>query len=102
MVPNGTTTIFAETLDTLSAADHEGIEAAEKLFKDYDKLPYRLFALAPGKKTSPEVTKAVLDMDPVIGLGELDHFKYSVADDEDFQKAAWAREKGVLLMDIGD
>lgn len=97
MVPNGTTAIFAECLDLISAAKEDGIKAARELFEGYENLPYRLFALAPGKKTAPKVTKAVLDMEPVIGLGELDHFKYSNGDEEDFQKLAWAREKGVFI-----
>ncbi|KKB84390.1 adenine deaminase [Devosia limi DSM 17137] len=93
MVPCGTTTIYAECLDLLSAAGNDGEHAARELFKDYDKLPYRLFAFAPGKKTSAAVTKAVLDMEPVIGLGEFEHFTYSAGSDDDFQKAAWVREK---------
>ena len=72
----------------------EGVEAAQKLFKDYDKLPYRLYAFAPGKKTSIEATEAILKMDPVIGLGELGHLTYSVGNDDDFRKAAMGRVKG--------
>lgn len=47
MVPCGTTTIFAECLDLLSAAGEDGVQAAKDLFRDYHKLPYRLFAFAP-------------------------------------------------------
>lgn len=97
MVPCGTTTIYAECLDLLSAAGEEGAEAAEKLFRDYEKLPYRLYAFAPGKKTSAEVAKAVLDMEPVIGLGEFEHFTYSSGNDDDFRKAAWVRAKGGFM-----
>ncbi|SEG24232.1 amidohydrolase family protein [Paenibacillus sp. UNC499MF] len=97
MVPCGTTTIYAECLDLLSAAGDNGIQAARDLFKDYDKLPYRLYAFAPGKKTAAEVTKAVLDMEPVIGLGEFEHFTYSSGDEDDFRKAAWIREKGGFM-----
>lgn len=97
MVPNGTTTIYAECLDLLSAAGEAGEKAAIDLFRDHDKLPYRLFAFAPGKKTSAAVTKAVLDMEPVIGLGEFEHFTYSSGDDDDFRKAAWVREKGGFM-----
>lgn len=97
MVPCGTTTIYAECLDLLSSAKEEGVKAAQGLFKDYEKLPYRLYAFAPGKKTSAQVTKEVLDMEPVIGLGEFEHFTYSAGDEEDFQKAAWAREKGGFI-----
>lgn len=97
MVPCGTTTIFAECLDLLSAAGEDGVQAARDLFNDYHKLPYRLYAFAPGKKTSASVTKAVLEMEPVIGLGEFEHFTYSSGSDDDFHKAAWVREKGGFL-----
>lgn len=97
MVPCGTTTIFSECLDLLSAAADEGVMAAQNLFRDYDKLPYRLFAFAPGKKTAASVTQAVLDMEPVIGLGEFEHFTYSSGDDDDFRKAAWVRTKGGFM-----
>jgi len=97
MVPCGTTTIYAECLDLLSAAGEEGAKAAESLFKDYDKLPYRLYAFAPGKKTAASVTEAVLNMEPVIGLGEFEHFTYSSGDDDDFRKAAWVRAKGGFM-----
>nr|WP_179956204.1 amidohydrolase family protein [Pannonibacter sp. XCT-53] len=97
MVPCGTTTIYAECLDLLSAAGEEGVEAATALFKDHDKLPYRLFAFAPGKKTAAHVTQAVLQMEPVIGLGEFEHFTYSSGDDDDFRKAAWVRAKGGFM-----
>ncbi len=97
MVPCGTTTIYSECLDLLSAAAEEGVEAAQKLFKDYDKLPYRLYAFAPGKKTAANVTEAVLKMEPVIGLGEFEHFTYSSSSEDDFRKAAWVRAKGGFM-----
>lgn len=97
MVPCGTTTIYAECLDLLSAAGEDGERAARDLFKDYDKLPYRLFAFAPGKKTPASVAKAVLEMEPVIGLGEFEHFTYSSGNDDDFHKAAWVREKNGFM-----
>lgn len=94
MVPCSTTTIYSECLDLLSAAADEGIEAAQNQFRDHDKLPYRLFAFAPGKKTAATVTEAVLNMEPVIGLGEFEHFTYSSGSEDDFRKATWVREKG--------
>ncbi len=97
MVPCGTTTIYSECLDLLSAAGEEGVEAAENLFRDYDKLPYRLYAFAPGKKVSAAVTNRVLDMEPVIGLGEFEHFTYSSGNDDDFRKAAWVRARGGFM-----
>ncbi|MEL7609276.1 MAG: amidohydrolase family protein [Bacillota bacterium] len=97
IVPNGTTTIFAECLDLIGAAGEEGVEAARVLFKDYQRLPYRIFAFAPGKKVAAGITKELLDMEPFIGLGEFEHFSYSSGNEEDFQKAAWAREKGGFI-----
>lgn len=97
MVPCGTTTIYAECLDLLSAAGNDGAEVARDLFRDHEKLPYRLFAFAPGKKTPAAVTRAVLDMEPVIGLGEFEHFTYSSGNDDDFRKAAWVRERGGFM-----
>lgn len=97
MVPCGTTTCIVETLDLISAAGEEGIKAAEGLFKDYMKLPYRIYAFAPGKKVSFDVAKKVLDMEPVIGLGEFDHFSYSKGNEEDLKKAAYAKALGKMI-----
>ena len=97
MVPCGTTTIYAECLDLLSAAGENGAQAAADLFRNHEALPYRLFAFAPGKKTAASVTKAVLEMEPVIGLGEFEHFTYSSGDEDDFLKAAWVRAKGGFI-----
>ncbi|MDH7797875.1 MULTISPECIES: amidohydrolase family protein [unclassified Beijerinckia] len=97
MVPCGTTTIYAECLDLISAAGEEGVEAARNLFRDYDKLPYRLYAFAPGKKTSAAVAEAMLEMEPVIGLGEFEHFTYSSGDEDDFHKAAAVRAKSGFM-----
>ncbi|WP_327089259.1 amidohydrolase family protein [Nonomuraea sp. NBC_01738] len=94
IVPSGTTTIFAETLDFASAAGDEAIDAVQALFKDYDKLPYRIYAFAPGKKTSVEVTEAMLKMEPVIGLGELAHLSYMTGNEDDFRKSALGRANG--------
>lgn len=97
IVPCGTTTIFSECLDFVSAAGPEAVQATEQLFKDHERLPYRVFAFAPGKKTSVEVTDALLKLDPVIGLGELAHLTYSVGNDDDFRKSALGRAKGGFM-----
>lgn len=97
IVPCGTTTIFSECLDFVSAAGADAVQATEQLFKNHDRLPYRVFAFAPGKKTSVEVTDALLKMDPVIGLGELAHLTYSVGNDDDFRKSALGRAKGGFM-----
>ncbi|MGW4249322.1 hypothetical protein ACWELQ_43375, partial [Nocardia sp. NPDC004722] len=91
IVPSGTTTVFGETLDFASAAGDEAVEAARALFADHDSLPYRLYAFAPGKKTTPEITEAMLAMDPVIGLGELAHLSYMTGNADDFRKSALGR-----------
>ncbi|WP_067566164.1 amidohydrolase family protein [Nocardia acidivorans] len=91
IVPSGTTTVFGETLDFASAAGDEAVDAVRALFADHDKLPYRLYAFAPGKKTSTEVTEAMLAMDPVIGLGELAHLSYMTGNADDFRKSALGR-----------
>ncbi|MFB7718807.1 adenine deaminase C-terminal domain-containing protein [Nocardia sp. NPDC056100] len=91
IVPSGTTTVFGETLDFASAAGDEAVEATRALFADHHKLPYRLYAFAPGKKTSTEVTEAMLEMDPVIGLGELAHLSYMTGNADDFRKSALGR-----------
>lgn len=97
IVPCGTTTIFSECLDFVSAAGPEAVEAMSGLFKDHHELPYRVFAFAPGKKTSVAVTEALLQMEPVIGLGELAHLTYSVGNDDDFRKSALGRAKGGFM-----
>lgn len=93
MVSCRTTTIYAECLDLLSAAGENGATVARELFRDYDKLPYRLLAFAPGKKTPAAVTRAVLDTEPVIGLGEFEYFTHSAGNQDDFRQAARVREK---------
>lgn len=94
IVPSGTTTIFAETLDFASAAGDDGIEAVEGLFRNYKELPYRIYAFAPGKKASVDVTEAMLQMEPVIGLGELAHLSYMTGNDDDFKRSALGRARG--------
>lgn len=93
IVPCGTTTIFSECLDFVSAAGTEAVQATKGLFKDHHKLPYRVFAFAPGKKVSVEVTEALLQMEPIIGLGELSHLTYSVGNNDDFYKSALGRAR---------
>ncbi|APR96247.1 adenine deaminase [Pandoraea thiooxydans] len=97
IVPCGTTTIFSECLDFVSAAGAEAVPATAQLFKHHERLPYRVYAFAPGKKTSVEVTDALLKMEPVIGLGELAHLTYSVGNDDDFRKSALGRAKGGFM-----
>ena len=97
MVPCGTTTCFVEFLDLVGSAKDEGLKAAKELFKDYQKLPYRLFAYAPAKKVDKETSKALLEIDPVIGLGEFDHFTYSSGDQDCMELMAAAKAKDMQV-----
>ena len=103
MVPRGVTSIFAESLDLVSAAGDDGLKAAEILFNRHEELPYRIYPFAPGKKVRSDFTKAMLDWDFVLGLGELNPSKLFDADNEDLGKIAYARSKGKLISGhVGD
>ena len=97
MVPRGTTTCVVEILDFVSAAREEGVQAAQGLFRDYHRLPYRVFAFAPGKKVTTDISLSVMEMEPMIGMGEFNHFSYRTGDEDDFRKAARAREMGLFM-----
>jgi adenine deaminase len=97
MVPRGTTTCFVEILDLISAAKEDGVQAGIGLFKDYRRLPYRIFAFAPGKKVSYEISREIMWLEPVIGMGEFNHFSYREGNEEDFRKAALARKLGAFM-----
>ncbi|WP_088370291.1 hypothetical protein [endosymbiont 'TC1' of Trimyema compressum] len=97
MVPCGTTTCFVEFLDFIGSAKDKGVEAAKGLFKNYQNLPYRIFAFAPAKKVELETTKALLNEEPVIGLGEFDHFTYSSENAESMEAMACAKVAGGLV-----
>lgn len=103
MVPRGVTTVFAECLDLVSAAGDDGLKAAEILFARHDELPYRIYPFAPGKKVRGDFTKAMLDWDFILGLGELNPSNLFRDDDEDLKKIAYARAKGKLISGhVGD
>lgn len=97
MTPRGTTTCVVEILDLVSAAGEEGVQAAEGLFQDYQRLPYRVFAFAPGKKVAVDIALSIMEMKPVIGMGEFNHFSYREGNEDDFRKAARAREMGLFM-----
>lgn len=103
MVPRGVTTVLAECLDLVSAAGDDGLKAAETLFNRHDELPYRIYPFAPGKKVRGDFTRAMLDWDFVLGLGELNPSNLFKTDDEDLKKIAYARSKGKLISGhVGD
>jgi adenine deaminase len=93
MVPHGVTTVFAECLDLVAAAGDDGLNAARILFNRQEELPFRLYPFAPGKKVRLAFTKAMLNWDVVVGLGELNP-SHLYAGDEDLDKIAYARALG--------
>lgn len=97
LVPRGTTSIYAEILDVVSAAKAEGVDAAKAVFKDHEKFPYRMFMLAPGKKVDLPTVKTLLDWEPVIGLGELNHNRLLAGQDEEFEKLAIAASRKMIV-----
>lgn len=97
LTPHGTTTVFAEINDLVSAAQENGVEAAKDVFKDYEKFSYRLFILAPGKKVDAAISIALFDWAPVIGLGELNHNLLLAGDEKEFLKLATAHSRGMIV-----
>lgn len=74
IVPRGTTTLCGEFLDITHFAGIYGKDPVETCIayaKDYDKLPYRLLPLAPGKMSPARVTKELLGWEGSFGLGEM-------------------------------
>ncbi|WP_198969100.1 adenine deaminase C-terminal domain-containing protein [Xylophilus sp. ASV27] len=97
LVPHGTTSIYAEIPDLVSAAKSQGVEAAKAVFLDYEKFPYRMFVLAPGKKVDLPAVRTLLDWEPVIGLGELNHNLLLAGQDAEFEKLAIAASRGMIV-----
>lgn len=74
VVPRGTTTLCGEFLDITHFAGIHGRDPVETCIayaKDYDKLPYRLLPLAPGKMSPAGVTQKLLEWEGSFGLGEM-------------------------------
>lgn len=97
MAPHGTTTIIAECCDFVSAAGEDAIPAATTLFQEMDRLPYRIYPFAPGKKVDFETVKTMLDWDFIMGLGEMNNINFSAGNEEDFKKVAYTRSIGKML-----
>lgn len=97
IVPHGTTTVYAEINDLVSAGQAKGAEAVKDVFRDYEKFPYRLYMLAPGKKVDLAVVKKLLDWSPVIGLGELNHNLLFAGMNDEFEKLAIANSRNMII-----
>jgi len=97
MVPQGTTSVVAEFCDLVGAAGKDGLRAAKGLFRDYEKLPYRIYPFAPGKKVDVEIVRAILDWKFIIGLGELNNISFLSGNKQDFEKVAYAKSLNKML-----
>jgi adenine deaminase len=97
MVPQGTTSIVAEFCDLIGAAGKNGLQAAKVLFRDYDRLPYRIYPFAPGKKVDVAIVKEILNWKFIIGLGELNNITFVRGNEQDFEKVAYARSLNKML-----
>jgi adenine deaminase len=97
MVPQGTTSIVAEFCDIIGAAGKNGVQAAKVLFKDYEKLPYRIYPFAPGKKVDSKIIKEILDWPFIIGLGEMNNTSFVAGNEQDFENVAYAKSLNKML-----
>jgi len=74
IVPWGTTTLCGEILDITHFAGIYGkgpVETAKAFLKEYERFPYRLLPLAPGKMSDSKVTEELMDWEGTFGLGEV-------------------------------
>jgi adenine deaminase len=97
MVPQGTTSVIAEFCDLIGAAGKNGLQVATVYFRDHDKLPYRIFPFAPGKKVDAAIVKNILDWSFIIGLGELNNTSFLAGNAQDFEKIAYAKSLNKML-----
>jgi adenine deaminase len=97
MVPQGTTSVVAEFCDLVGAAGENGLQAATALFRDHDKLPYRIYPFAPGKKVDFAIVKPILDWPFIIGLGEMNNIALLAGNEQDFAKIAYAKSLHKML-----
>ncbi|SDN38193.1 adenine deaminase C-terminal domain-containing protein [Afipia sp. GAS231] len=97
LAPHGTTAVYAETNDLVSAAQEDGVAAAKEVFKGYERFPYRLYAFAPGKKVDAGIAIKLLDWAPVIGMGELNHNLLLAGNEDEFLKLATTNSRNMLI-----
>lgn len=95
--PHGTTAMISEFLDFASASREKGVENTKRLYQNLDKLPYRLYLEAPAKKVDPAIVEELLDWEPVIALGEFNHYKYVAGTPDTFRQLAMAKARGKML-----
>ena len=95
--PRGTTSMVAEYLDFTSASKEKGVEYVKILFQQLEKLPFRLYLEAPGKKVASSIVAEMLQWDSVFALGEFNHYKYIAGTPDTFEMLALAKLFGKRL-----
>lgn len=94
ITPNGTTTLFCEIEDIVGSAKQDGVKCVEGLFKELEKLPYRIYLQAPGKKVKWDICRRILDMDITVNQGEFPELDYLEAKDEILEQILYAKKIG--------
>ncbi len=97
IVPYGTTSMICEIEDVVGAAKREGMKAVNVLFSHLDRLPYRVYLQAPGKKVDWDIAREILDMDITIAQGEFAEMDFMEGKRELLEQVAYAREKGKII-----
>ena len=97
VVPFGTTSIICEIEDVVGAAKEDGMKAVEVLFSHLERLPYRVYLQAPGKKVDWEIAKRILDLDITIAQGEFSEMDFIEGKREVIEQLAYAHEKGKII-----
>ncbi|MCC6147406.1 MAG: adenine deaminase [Anaerolineaceae bacterium] len=97
IVPFGTTTLICEIEDVVGAAKRDGVKAVEVIFSHLDRLPYRVYLQAPGKKVDWDIARAILDMDLTIAQGEFAEMDFLDGLDVVLEQIVYAKSKGKLI-----
>ena len=97
VVPFGTTSIICEIEDVVGAAKRDGMKAVEVLFSHLDRLPYRVYLQAPGKKVDWDIAKKILDLDITIAQGEFSEMDFIEGKPEIIEQLAYAHAKGKII-----
>ncbi|MCC6148552.1 MAG: adenine deaminase [Anaerolineaceae bacterium] len=94
VTPNGTTTLICEIVDIIGSAKKDGVKCVEVLFKELEKLPYRIYLQAPGKKVTWDISRKILDMDITINQGEFAELDFLEAKDDVLEQILYAKRIG--------
>lgn len=94
VAPNGTTTLVCEIVDIIGSAKKDGVKCVEVLFKELEKLPYRIYLQAPSKKVTWDVSRKILEMDITINQGEFAELDFLEAKDEVLEQIVYAKKLG--------